>query len=556
MYDRPAIRLGFLGLLAVCLAATPFHADTISVAWDALNDPTVTGYRVYYGTSVGNYSQTQDALGASQAVLSGLTSCTDYYVSVKAYNAEGTESIAFATEISGWPQPVVSSAAPQAVQRGSSIALILTGANYRSGVSVTSSNPGVSVNTVTAQGCNQLTLNVGVASNAALGPFDLSVTDANGIVGTGVGVAAVTADTTAPAITNVQSGAVGSTTATVFWTTDESADSQVFYRETGETVYQQTAVDTAWVPGHTITLTGLTPNSTYEYYVRSADSGGNSATANGPATIVTSSNSFTYLRFEPENGPISAPAESIDGSGAFANAWLQLQQGTSSGTVGSPSGSWDYGFSIPSSGSWYVWFRMYGVNANANAWFESVDGGSFSGIQPAQNGRWEWVEASSRSFSTGQHTLTLGGAEALARIDRVLITDDPAFLPTEQPASDVTPPAPVSALTATPDDAQVALAWTNPSDSDLDRVVVRYRTDGTTPSSPVDGQGALDRAAEPGTADGVTHTGLTNAVPLSYAVFAIDASGNVSPLAAIAATPDVQQAAPPEQVQNLHRTDN
>ena len=72
----------------------------------------------------------------------------------------------------------------------------------------------------------------------------------------------------------------------------------------------------------------------------------------------------------------------------------------------------------------------------------------------------------------------------------------------------------------------------------------------------MDGQGVIDRPASPGGPEGLTHGGLTNGVTLSYAVFAIDGAGNVSPVAAIEATPDVQQLPPPAQVQNLHRTDN
>ena len=47
MHRRPTLRVTLLGLLALGLAV-PLHADTISVAWDALNDPQVSGYRVYY----------------------------------------------------------------------------------------------------------------------------------------------------------------------------------------------------------------------------------------------------------------------------------------------------------------------------------------------------------------------------------------------------------------------------------------------------------------------------------------------------------------------------
>ncbi len=555
MHRRPTLRVTLLGLLALGLAV-PLHADTISVAWDALNDPQVSGYRVYYGPASGNYTLTQDVGLTPQAVLSGLSSCTDYYVSVKAVASDDTESALFSNEVSGWPRPIVSTSTPQSLQQGTTQDVTINGANFRAGVVVTTSNPGVTVNGISIQGCNQLTANLSVASAAALGVFDLIVTDATGIVGTGVGVASVTSDTTAPAITNLQSGSIGSTTVTVSWTTDEPADGQVFYRETGETVYQQTALDGTLTTAHAIALPGLIPVTSYEYSVESTDGSGNSATQNGPSPFTTSSNPFTYLRFEPENRPLTSPAEALSGSGAFANAWLQLEQGTATGTPANPSGSWDYGFSIPSSATWYVWFRMYGLNDNANAWFETVDGASFAPVEPAANSAWEWVAARSWTLLGGHHTLTLGGAEALARIDRVLITDDPAFVPTEQPGTDVTPPNAPTAVTVNETDSEVVLGWTNPSNTDLDRIVLRFRTDGITPTSPIDGQGVIDRPAVSGAADGTTHSGLTNGVTISYAMFAIDTSGNASPAVAIEATPDIQQNPPPPQVQSLRRTDN
>jgi hypothetical protein len=50
----------FLLAACFCVLARPAAAGTITVAWDLMTDPEVTGYRVYVGTSPGNYSQTFD----------------------------------------------------------------------------------------------------------------------------------------------------------------------------------------------------------------------------------------------------------------------------------------------------------------------------------------------------------------------------------------------------------------------------------------------------------------------------------------------------------------
>ena len=47
-------------VLAFGLLARPASAGTITVAWDLMSDDTVTGYRVYVGTSPGRYTETFD----------------------------------------------------------------------------------------------------------------------------------------------------------------------------------------------------------------------------------------------------------------------------------------------------------------------------------------------------------------------------------------------------------------------------------------------------------------------------------------------------------------
>lgn len=81
-------------------------------------------------------------------------------------------------------------------------------------------------------------------------------------------------DTIPPTITNVTSTNIGGSEATISWTTNEIADSQVEYGRT--TAYgSQTVLDTALVLNHTQTLSGLNPSTTYNYRVKSQDGSGN-----------------------------------------------------------------------------------------------------------------------------------------------------------------------------------------------------------------------------------------------------------------------------------------
>ena len=79
-----------------------------------------------------------------------------------------------------------------------------------------------------------------------------------------------------PSISGVTATGVSFTAATITWRTDQNATSQVEYGLT--TAYGTTTpVDPAMVRDHTVRLTGLEPNTSYQYRVISTDGSGNRA---------------------------------------------------------------------------------------------------------------------------------------------------------------------------------------------------------------------------------------------------------------------------------------
>lgn len=383
----------------------------------------------------------------------------------------------------------------------------------------------------------------------------MTVTDTLGLADATPAVVTVNVNSPeAPVVTDINAGSVGSTAATITWTTDRTSDSQVLYRPVGDSVDQQSPIDSAQVTSHSVSLTGLVPGTVYEYTVRSTDSIGQTTSQSSSTTFTTQSNSFTYLRIEAESAAISNPAEVRTDGGSFANAYVRLMTSAQTGTANNPSGTWDIGFNTPAPATWFVWFRMFAPSVTTATWYEEIDGDGFASIAPSATGVWQWVAGRSYGLSSGLHVLTFGGGDPQARIDRVLITDDAGFLPTEAPGGDITPPASPSALSALGDDGSVALSWTNPSDSGPMRVVVRYSTGGLHPANPDDGSPLIDRAATAGAADSVLHTGLVNGTTYRYSVFVVDEWGNASGPSTVTATPQAP-AEPLGQVGNLRRTD-
>lgn len=96
-------------------------------------------------------------------------------------------------------------------------------------------------------------------------------------------------DNTAPIISNVAASNLTNTSATIAWSTNEASDTQVEYGAT--TSYGSlSTLNTALVTAHSVALSGLSANTTYQYRVRSKDTAGNLAVSNN-FTFTTLANS-------------------------------------------------------------------------------------------------------------------------------------------------------------------------------------------------------------------------------------------------------------------------
>ena len=650
------------------LATVPAHAGSVSMAWDAVTDPDLVGYRVFYGPAAGNYDQQIDVGLVTDHTVTGLTDCSTWHVAVKALDSAGNVSAGFSNEISGWPRPTVATANPAGAEQGRTLDVAIDGTNFQNGASVLFDVPGITVNNVTVNGCGQVVANVTLGGSTTPGATGVNVINADQTYGAGAGLFTVdaavapTVQTTSPAdgasgigvavqpsitfsepldaasvsaatvqllnaggspvslaggspslsgdgltvtlvpasslllgetyrlravggaggvqdlaghplastftqgtgfnteadsippvVNTVSSSGVSATAGSINWTTDEPSDSQVFYRIQGGSSYQETAVDPGLVTDHSVLLQGLAADTTYEYHVRSVDSSGNATVSSPDVTFTTQASSESFLSFEAESGFLTAPMQAANGSDAFGGAWADTPAGTSQGTSNNPSGTATFGVNVPSDGTWYLWVRLLNPNNTGGSMYESVDGGSRVLMSVTSSGTWEWAAGRSYTLTAGQHTIELGGRRAEVRADRILLTSDAGFVPTEQPVDDVTPTAPASGFSVATSDGVNVLNWTNPSDGDLDRVVIRVRTDGAYPTSPLDGIGVVDRAASAGAGDTATHSGLTNGTAYRYSVFIIDDSGNVSVAAQAEGIP--VDNVPPSEVLNLRRID-
>jgi hypothetical protein len=140
----------------------------------------------------------------------------------------------------------------------------------------------------------------------------------------------VLVDATPPALTSV-AAAPSATTATITWTSDEPASSQVNYGLT-DSYGASTIFNASLVASHRVTLSGLTPETLYHFRVRSRDRAGNESIS-GDATFTTTPAPDLLV-----TNLAVTPAGDIHSGENITVQWQDLNNGP-----GASSGSWyDY----------------------------------------------------------------------------------------------------------------------------------------------------------------------------------------------------------------------
>jgi hypothetical protein len=182
-----------------------------------------------------------------------------------------------------------------------------------------------------------------------------------------------TADTTPPVITALAATAHNDGTATVSWTTDEPADSQVAYGTSSGSLLSGSG-SSSLVTNHSVTLTGLSPTTTYYYRVSSTDASANAATlpliADPPASFATPSATLTdttVADFSAGSGTNTYVSKTADGEVILAPTVGAEFSGGPGLPTGWSSTPWTGGTSTVGAGV----LTVDGALAATNAYYDS-----------------------------------------------------------------------------------------------------------------------------------------------------------------------------------------
>jgi hypothetical protein len=269
--------------------ATSTGATTATITWTTNENASST---VNYGATVsyGSASTSVTLTTAHSITLTGLTAATTYHFNVGGADAAGnistsTDYTFTTTAAPDTTAPVISSVATSSTDSTVAISFVTdepatsavqfgTTVSYGSTVNIA---PATTTHNVSFTG-----LSYGTTYH-----FKITATDAQSNVSSTTDATVITApDTTAPSISSVSSSAVGTSSATITWTTNEAASSQVGLGLSTSYGSSTAVFDTSSrVTSHTVTLRGLNVCSSYEYRVGGADAAGNTSTSTNNSFI-------------------------------------------------------------------------------------------------------------------------------------------------------------------------------------------------------------------------------------------------------------------------------
>jgi phosphodiesterase/alkaline phosphatase D-like protein len=287
-------------------AGTP-GAASVTITWTTANKTSSSlidfGATTSYGTTQGNSSE---LVNSHSVTLVGLAPSTAYKFRAKSVSGSGNTgtddngglgySFTTASAAVG-ALPVITSVASSSVTATSALVTWTTSgvsSDSTVGYSVdpdktytmeTGSSSAVESHSVTLTGLAPSTKYYYRVKSRNNDQLATASSDANGDFSF---TTLAGADTIPPIISSVQVDSVTSNKATITWTTSENADSYVDFG-TASGVYTSTqGLANDSTVSHSVTLTSLTPETTYYFRVRSSDAAGNQATSVGSPFATTS----------------------------------------------------------------------------------------------------------------------------------------------------------------------------------------------------------------------------------------------------------------------------
>ncbi|MBK7877393.1 MAG: hypothetical protein IPJ77_16925 [Planctomycetes bacterium] len=157
-------------------------------------------------------------------------------------------------------------------------------------------------------------------------------------------------------------------------------------------------------------------------------------------TITTTDSGVRYetFSFEAENGALTSPMVQVVDSSASNARYVTVPNGTGNNTsTTGTSGSTAFTFNVTAPGNYYVWALVKGPSSTDNQFWARMDNGTSHNWSLPVTSVWTWDKVNNSgaqdpvlwNLTSGNHTLRIRWREDGARLDRVIVTSDPAYVP-------------------------------------------------------------------------------------------------------------------------------
>jgi hypothetical protein len=146
------------------------------------------------------------------------------------------------------------------------------------------------------------------------------------------------------------------------------------------------------------------------------------------------------LYLEAEGGTVTSPMQNLADAAASGGRYITVAAGNESKATPPTNGHAVIPFTLPIAGTYRFWGRAIAANDGDDSFWVRVDGGAWINWNDIAVGTsWHWDRVTndaagnavvSLALAAGNHTLTIAYREDGARLDRLLVTNEPDFVPT------------------------------------------------------------------------------------------------------------------------------
>jgi hypothetical protein len=134
----------------------------------------------------------------------------------------------------------------------------------------------------------------------------------------------------------------------------------------------------------------------------------------------------TYTNtYEPECATVGSAWNIVADAAASNGKYVTVKPGLNS-TASAPTGATNLvtiPISVPASGTYSVFARVNGPDANGDSFWVQMDSGSFTMFNGLPTGLWQWTSFGSFSLTAGSHSIKIGYREDGAQLDKILVSD-------------------------------------------------------------------------------------------------------------------------------------